>query len=459
MKTSLQCKILSLDLWDTIVRRRCHPDEIKAMTAEYVCMRYGDCISDVWRKSLKMLDLRIQCEISLGANSREQGYDDEYELREVIKEWLGRAFVDSKKIKKETVEEIYQYELDRELEYTYLDAGIVEFIQNLKYEKLVIISDFYADTTFIGRVLKKVGFPYFVDKVYMSCEIHFNKRSSRLFKYVEKDLEIEPKEHLHIGDNLYSDVKIPRELGIVAVHYMPETENKNRKRREHAFRKEVQDTVLSYRDFPLEKTDISIFFSGFISWIAEYCMQHEIKKLYFFTREGEFYKQLFDIWKDNSRFKQKLPETWILEVSRIATFLPSIREVSINEMMRIWNQYSCQSMAAFFKSLRLNADVAKTFTEKCGIDFEAELTYPWQSKKVKELFNDKSFVHWFQNEIDTNKKLFLTYCYDRNLLGGLYRENPVKSRNYEAVKSSKKWGNVGNSYIIPALLLYRYSYI
>lgn len=49
--------------------------------------------------------------------------------------------------------------------------------------------------------------------------------------------------------------------------------------------------------------------------------------------------------------------------------------------------------------------------------------------------------------------------YDRNLLGGLYRENPVKLRNYEAVKSSKKWENVGNSYIIPALLLYRYSYI
>ena len=49
--------------------------------------------------------------------------------------------------------------------------------------------------------------------------------------------------------------------------------------------------------------------------------------------------------------------------------------------------------------------------------------------------------------------------YHRNLLGGLYRENPVKSRNYEAVKSSKKWENVGDSYIIPALLLYRYSYI
>ena len=60
---------------------------------------------------------------------------------------------------------------------------------------------------------------------------------------------------------------------------------------------------------------------------------------------------------------------------------------------------------------------------------------------------------------DFAKEILLEENYNRNLLGGLYRENPVKSRNYEAVKSSKKWENVGNSYIIPALLLYRYSYI
>lgn len=62
-------------------------------------------------------------------------------------------------------------------------------------------------------------------------------------------------------------------------------------------------------------------------------------------------------------------------------------------------------------------------------------------------------------QMNTYQPVFDANYYYRNLLGGLYRENPVKSRNYEAVKSSKKWENVGNSYIIPALLLYRYSYI
>lgn len=74
-------------------------------------------------------------------------------------------------------------------------------------------------------------------------------------------------------------------------------------------------------------------------------------------------------------------------------------------------------------------------------------------------------IHIYMNSVTKNRLIDLGWKEqrrintDRNLLGGLYRENPVKSRNYEAVKSSKKWENVGNSYIIPALLLYRYSYI
>lgn len=74
---------------------------------------------------------------------------------------------------------------------------------------------------------------------------------------------------------------------------------------------------------------------------------------------------------------------------------------------------------------------------------------------AKYFLMKNNIARWKVWHIDRN----FSNNYYRNLLGGLYRENPVKSRNYEAVKSSKKWENVGNSYIIPALLLYRYSYI
>lgn len=79
---------------------------------------------------------------------------------------------------------------------------------------------------------------------------------------------------------------------------------------------------------------------------------------------------------------------------------------------------------------------------------------------LEELFRKNISEEVYKDILDENDYIGLhKKYYDRNLLGGLYRENPVKSRNYEAVKSSKKWENVGNSYIIPALLLYRYSYI
>lgn len=72
------------------------------------------------------------------------------------------------------------------------------------------------------------------------------------------------------------------------------------------------------------------------------------------------------------------------------------------------------------------------------IYWENKLDFKYEEEilRYKMLCNDK-----------ISKKLVKKY--NRNLLGGLYRENPVKSRNYEAVKSSKKWENVGNSYIIP----------
>ena len=92
------------------------------------------------------------------------------------------------------------------------------------------------------------------------------------------------------------------------------------------------------------------------------------------------------------------------------------------------------------------------------VDFSKENIIKKNNCKIS--LNDSPHFKKYKYKIDFYFILEKSECiYNRNLLGGLYRENPVKSRNYEAVKSSKKWENVGNSYIIPALLLYRYSYI
>ena len=65
-----------------------------------------------------------------------------------------------------------------------------------------------------------------------------------------------------------------------------------------------------------------------------------------------------------------------------------------------------------------------------------------RDKKSRQLFHDeKMFFH------------------NRNFLSWLLARNPVKSILLKAVRSGKKQGNVCKSYIIPAPLLYQYSYI
>ena len=117
---------------------------------------------------------------------------------------------------------------------------------------------------------------------------------------------------------------------------------------------------------------------------------------------------------------------------------------------------------AYFKDYLKNAKKLPVEIEECesvnyeNLSFLATYVIPLVCFPMK---TDREIFVLFAVIVIIGCIFVKTNLYYRNLLGGLYRENPVKSRNYEAVKSSKKWENVGNSYIIPALLLYRYSYI
>ena len=66
-------KVLSLDIWDTVIRRDCHPDEIKAMTAEYLSVKYGDKIAPEKRLVLELVKQRVCCEQQLESRWQRKG--------------------------------------------------------------------------------------------------------------------------------------------------------------------------------------------------------------------------------------------------------------------------------------------------------------------------------------------------------------------------------------------------
>ena len=391
-------RLLSLDIWDTILRRKCHPDAIKVCTSREFYLKAREYIKQDKRSLRELTKLRVDVEREIGTECQETGFDDEYDIKDVFKRWIAYACKENYPNTDELVESLYEFELNTELKNIYLDPTIDSTIDSIKHEKLVCISDFYTDKQFLRSLIDSVGMKNKIEEIYSSCDYKVNKRSGRLFEIAEKECGVGPAEHIHIGDNGYSDVEVPKRMGIEAIHYLPEEEHNKRKEREAAFISETR-SPLKYKDFPLSSDrDISLFFYGFIADMMESCIEKNIKKIYFFTREGEFYKEIFDVI---SKFydENTVPKSYILEVSRLSTFVASLREFTLDEMMRLWNQYSIQSMAAMFKSLAMDIGNVKVFLDRYSIDPNEVLTYPWTLEPVQKLFADQEFRSFMEEHI------------------------------------------------------------
>lgn len=153
----------------------------------------------------------------------------------------------------------------------------------------------------------------------------------------------------------------------------------------------------------------SYLFYSFIKWIILDTKRRGINKIYFFTREGEFYKQIADEIKDDSI------DTSVLEVSRLATFFPSLEKFNIDNLMRIWSQYSKQSMDALFKSLGLNISDYVDYLKKYNIKKSEIIDCPFKDERVKKLFENSKFVEKVELEKDLKKKEILKYFENKGL--------------------------------------------
>lgn len=147
----------------------------------------------------------------------------------------------------------------------------------------------------------------------------------------------------------------------------------------------------------------SPIFEDFARWINKGLKENNIKKIYFFTREGEFFKEVFD------KIKDKNISSEILEVSRVATFFPSFDSISIDEMKRLWSQYSTQSLSAMFKSLNLDKSKYAKIIYKYNLNLSDNIIHPWKNNKIIKLFKDKDFINLMSDDLNIARTNLLGY--------------------------------------------------
>ena len=201
-------------LWDTIIKRKCHPEEIKLATARYIILKYENDIKDKYKNIYEILKKRDEIEAEECKKNKENGHDDECRIIDVFKILQKEIF---KNELGDISEELLKEEIKAEKRAIFINPEILPIFERYKDLKMYCISDFYMGADSLKELLDYLKLPVKIEKIYSSADYLLNKRSGNLYKKAEEELNIKPKEHIHVGDNQYSDIEMAQSLGIETI--------------------------------------------------------------------------------------------------------------------------------------------------------------------------------------------------------------------------------------------------
>lgn len=296
-------QVISFDIFDTLLKRNVHsPKDV----FRYMEVSLAD-------KFLGFAEKRIDAE----KLARKKKLQNEVTIQDIYKEFPS--------ISKNDQEFLINYELQTEAALLMGNKDIFTLFKKcLETGKTVIlVSDMYLPESFIETILKREGI-YGYEKLYLSSTINKTKSSGELFKYVIQNLSINKNEIIHIGDSLNADYKVPRKLGISAVHIPTYTP----KSKFHLDGLDINKNILNafldntspakedaYYRFGYEK--FGMFLWGYVKWLYQSLNNEKIHDVYFFSRDGLIMKKAFDLLNQKEDIRSHY-----LEVSRRSLRIP-----------------------------------------------------------------------------------------------------------------------------------------
>lgn len=205
--------IYSFDVFDTLITRLCaHPD-----TIFYIIQK------ELNQNSLySSFDSQIRTDFisyrKYAENVARQSSTKEDVSIVNIYEQLQKDFL----LSNADMNILMQLELDTELAYSVpINENINKVQDLLKHDETVIfISDMYLRSQDIRLLLNK-HFEVEIDNcpIYVSSEHGLTKSRGSLFTYVLNDLNVDPSQIMHTGDNLKSDIMQAKKKGLMTCFY------------------------------------------------------------------------------------------------------------------------------------------------------------------------------------------------------------------------------------------------
>lgn len=267
-------------------------------------------------------------------------------------------------------------------------------------KKIFIISDMYLSSKQIDLVLKINGYIHH-EKVYSSCDERVTKwEQGLLFKKFMDRENLVPDNILHIGNDQVADYSMPQIQGVKAAlieeeRVYPRYYGLSYLRKKDYF---IYSWLSRFIVNTLPDNENNIFklgyevfgplLLGFTQWLSREINRADIKKVFFFSRDGYILKKAFDIWRPDIR-------TDYLYVSRKSIIRPILQyDNSFEDFLSHYKSWDKRfSLDYFLKRYEIN--VPPTLLERFDLSLADKFDFKSlrSDKRILTLYNRlKKFI-------------------------------------------------------------------
>lgn len=271
-------------------------------------------------------------------------------------------------------------------------------------KKVGFLSDMYLDEGLVSNLLEQAGYCGY-DFVFVSSTGRETKASGTLFSKVLDTHRIESRSWLHVGDNLDSDVKQARLLGIETLPYQKcDTRTRSSsvmKRRaaptsprealiEADLFHSIVNGLVEARCFvgaDKDKGDAGPdtnfwenwgyqhagpLLAGFGSWLVHHVNRHAFRDVYFLSRDGHLIKQVVDRML-NREVASPAPSTHYLYASRRAFNLAAIDTLDEESLDFLVSGTSRMSVRQFLARIEIDVEAHLDAVVRIGFSSPDEI--------------------------------------------------------------------------------------
>ena len=153
--------------------------------------------------------------------------------------------------------------------------------------------------------------------------------------------------------------------------------------------------------------NIIFSFYSFIKSLHDKLVLNNYNEVFFLSREGEFLKKLFDLY--NEKYGCKVIKSNYLYVSRKATYLPSLEEISAEDFSYLLNQYNEISSYEFLSSLNFSKEEINIINKDLKIDLNKKIPKFNKSVEFISIKENEKFKSLFEEKRISQNKLFKKY--------------------------------------------------